>query len=98
MAFQVEIFGQTYALRSQADEEHVRQVAGLLDLKMREVASGSRSVSTLQIAVLAALDIASDFMQSEDEKNRLFSEVDARVDTMNRSIASLFPEFRASER
>jgi cell division protein ZapA len=92
MAFQVEIFGQSYALRSDADEEHVRQVAGIVDLKMREVASGTRSVSTLQIAVLAALDIASEFMHAEAEARRLVSEVETRVDSMSLRIASVAPE------
>ena len=92
MAFQVEIFGQTYALRSNADEDHVRQVAGFLDLRMREVASASRSVSTLQIAVLAALDIASEYMQAEAESKRVFVDIETRVDSMNRHIASNAPE------
>lgn len=88
MAFQVEIFGQTYALRSDADEDHVRSVADLVDSRMREVASGSRSVSTLQIAVLAALDIASECIRAEEEVRRLSSAVEGRVDAMARRIDS----------
>jgi cell division protein ZapA len=92
MAYQVEIFGQTYALRSDADEEHVKSVAGLVDSKMREVASGSRSVSTLQIAVLAALDLASECMRAEAEVRRLTLAVEGRVEAMARQIASTTPE------
>ena len=88
MAYQVEIFGQTYALRSDAEEAHVRSVAELVDAKMREVASGSRSVSTLQIAVLAALDIASACVKAEAEVKRLSSAVEGRADAMARRIAS----------
>jgi cell division protein ZapA len=88
MAFQVEIFGQMYALRSDADEAHVRCVAELVDSKMREVAAGSRSVSTLQIAVLAALDIASARLRAEEEVRRLSSAVDGRADAMARRIDS----------
>jgi cell division protein ZapA len=91
MAYEVEIFGQAYSLRTDAEEEHVRRVADLLDLKMREVASGTRSVSTLQIAVLAALDIASEYMHTEARAERLVAEVEARADAMARRIASASP-------
>ena len=91
MAYQVEIFGQSYSLRSDAEEEHVRRVADLVDLKMREVASGTRSVSTLHIAVLAALDIASEYMHTEARVERLAEEVEARAEAMARRIASASP-------
>ncbi len=96
MGFQVEIFGQTYSLRSEAEEEHVKQVADLVDSRMREVASGSRSTSVLQIAVLAALDIASEFVQKKAEADRRAVEVEARIDALARRIASLDPELYSS--
>lgn len=95
MATQVEIFGQSYALRSDADEQHVRKVADLVDSKMREVAAGARSVSTLQIAVLAALDIASDLVQCETVSRRLAEEVERRSEAMAQRIGDLVPEVAA---
>ncbi len=92
MVTQVEIFGQSYTLRADADEKHVRKVADLVDSKMREVAAGARSVSTLQIAVLAALDIASDLVQSETVSRQLAEEVERRSESMTRRIGSLVPE------
>ncbi len=92
MAYQVEIFGQTYVLRADADEEHVRKVADLVDSKMREVAGVTRSVSTLQIAVLAALDIASEFLQSQTTSDRFTTIVEARSDSIARRIADVVPE------
>lgn len=96
MGYQVEIFGQTYTLRADADEEHVRRVAEFVDLKMREVAAASRSVSTQQIAVLAALDIASEFLQGRAAAERLSTEVEARSADMVRRIADLMSEVRAA--
>lgn len=91
MALQVEIFGQTYALRSDADESHVREVADFVDSKMREVASGSKLVSTLQIAVLAALDIASECMKAKAEVERLTSAVEGRAEAMALRITAATP-------
>lgn len=95
MAYQVEIFGQTYSLRADADEDHVRKVAALVDQKMREIAANSRSVSTLQISVLAALDLASEFLQSQVATERFGTEVATRSEAMARRIADLVPEIGA---
>lgn len=92
MAVQVEIFGQTYSLRADADEAHVRKVADLVDLKMREVANGSHSVSTLQIAVLAAMDLASDMLQQRNGDARLREQVEQRSRAMLERIEQLTPQ------
>ena len=92
MRYDVEIFGQNYALRVDADEEHVRKVAELVDLKMREVAAASQSVSTLQIAVLAALDVASEFLQTQSASEQFTTVVEARSATMARRLDDLIPE------
>lgn len=92
MACEVEIFGQKYVLRSDADEEHVRMVADLVDGKMREVAGASRSVSTQQIAVLAALDLASEVIQGRNLVEQLGAEVAARSEQMTQRISHLVPE------
>jgi cell division protein ZapA len=92
MRYDVQIFGQIYALRADADEEHVKKVADLVDSKMREVAAGSQSVSTLQIAVLAALDIASEFLQSDTASERFTTMIEARSEAMAQRIDALIPE------
>ncbi|GAB4266019.1 MAG: hypothetical protein Kow0092_18710 [Deferrisomatales bacterium] len=94
MAYQVEIFGQVYSLRADADEDHVRKVAALVDEKMREVAANSRSVSTAQIAVLAALDLASEVLQSQAATERFGAEVASRSEAMARRISDLIQDAR----
>jgi len=91
MVHQVEIFGQTYSLRTDADAEHVRRVADLVDQKMREAAGASRSVSTLQIAVLAAMDLASELLHAEVTSSDWAAEVEERSDSMARLIDNLIP-------
>lgn len=55
---EVKIYGQTYSLRADIDESEVRRVAELVDSRMRQVANAAPSASALQVAVLAALDLA----------------------------------------
>ncbi len=92
MVHQVEIFGQTYALRADAEADHVTRVAELVDRKMREVASAARSVSTLQIAVMAAMDLASEFLLAEASSTEWATAVEARHDFLAQRIGNLIPE------
>jgi len=53
----VEIFDQAYNLRG-SDAEHILKLAEYVDSKMRAVAEQARTVDTVRVAVLAALNIA----------------------------------------
>ena len=59
----VSIYDQAYHLRGQ-NPDHIRQLAALVDSKMRAVASQGRTVDSLRVAVLAALNLADELSQS----------------------------------
>lgn len=54
----VEIFGQTYSIRGELDENYVHKLAKYVDEKMHAIAVGGATVDTQKVAVLAALAIA----------------------------------------
>ncbi len=58
----VQIYDQTYHLSGQ-DPEHIRALAALVDAKMRAVAAQGRTVDSLRVAVLAALNLADELSQ-----------------------------------
>src|SRR5918997_4719427 len=60
----VEIYNQTYNIRSDGDSEYVMGLAEFVDRRMREISSGTLTVDSLKVAILAALHIA-------DELHRL---------------------------
>ena len=59
----VEIYDQTYHLYGQ-DPDHIRDLAATVDAKMRAVASEGRTVDSLRVAVLAALNLADELSMS----------------------------------
>ena len=63
----VEIFGQDYAVRGGDDPGYVEQLASYVDEQMKEVSRTSGAVDSLRIAVLAALNIADERFQLQDE-------------------------------
>ena len=60
----VEIYNQTYNIRSDGDTEYISRLAEFVDSRMREISSGTLTVDSLKVAILAALHIA-------DELHRL---------------------------
>ena len=59
----VEIYDQTYHLSGQ-DADHIRSLAAQVDAKMRAVAAQGRTVDSLRVAVLAALNLADELSQT----------------------------------
>jgi cell division protein ZapA len=61
----VEIYDQTYHLSGE-DAEHIRRLAALVDSRMRAVAAQGRTVDSLRVAVLAALNLADELSQATE--------------------------------
>jgi cell division protein ZapA len=59
----VKIYDQTYHLSGQ-DPAHIRRLAELVDTRMRAVAAHGRTVDSLRVAVLAALNLADELVQA----------------------------------
>jgi len=59
----VQIYDQLYHL-SGHDTEHIRELAACVDAKMRAVASHGKTVDSLRVAVLAALNLADELSQA----------------------------------
>lgn len=67
----VNIFEQTYSLRSFKGEEHITQIAQLVDERMRKIAANTTSFELSRIAVLAALNIADELQALKSQYEEL---------------------------
>lgn len=61
-------------IRGEADSEYTQKLADYVDKKMREVSSKASSISSLNAAILAALNIANEFFELR-EKQRVESDL-----------------------
>lgn len=66
----VDIFGNDYILKADTDDRHIQKVADLVDQKMKEVSLSTNSKNTTNIAILAALNIADEYLKIKDEKDK----------------------------
>ena len=86
-SIEVEIFGHRYTLKSEFPEEQVKEVAEYVDGKMKEVAQGTKSVDSLHIAILTALNIAQDYLQARGNTEQLVRQIEEKTDHLEEFIA-----------
>ena len=59
----IEILGQPYKVRSNLDANYVAELAAYVDQKMQTASEQTAGADSLRIAVLAALNIADDYLK-----------------------------------
>src|SRR5947199_6079520 len=74
----VEIYNQTYNIRSDGDTEYIVQLAEFVDSRMREISSGTLTVDSLKVAILAALHIADELHRLKHLHEQADSQLAAR--------------------
>src|SRR2546428_12722546 len=74
----VEIYNQTYNIRSDGDTEYIIQLAEFVDSRMREISSGTLTVDSLKVAILAALHIADELHRLKHLDEQADSQLAAR--------------------
>lgn len=67
----VKIYGTEYPIKGDSELEYIKQVAEYVDQKMREVNKIAPEVSTLKVAILAALNIADELFKERINSDKL---------------------------
>ena len=81
----VEIYNQTYNIRSDGDNDYVVGLAEFVDRRMREISSGTLTVDSLKVAILAALHIADELHRLK----RLHEQADQQLATRSAECAEM---------
>jgi cell division protein ZapA len=81
----VEIYNQTYNIRSDGDTEYIIQLAEFVDSRMREISSGTLTVDSLKVAILAALHVADELHRLKN----LHEQADAQLATRSAECAEM---------
>src|SRR6266849_5504822 len=71
----VEIYDQTYTMRSDGNPDYIKKLAHYVDQRMREISSGTLTVDSRKVAILAALHIADELHQLQ----KIHDQADAQL-------------------
>lgn len=89
----VQIYHQKYALsNSEAQAEYIHKAAAYLNEKMyaAEVSAGSRA--PLDIAILAAMEIAAEILAARENKDTLIDQTDQQISRFTERLENQDPQ------
>ena len=88
----VNIYGEEYPIRSDGDVEYIREVAGYLDRRMRDIAETVPNKSPARIAILAALNITDELFRERRTGKDEISSVEKRANDIISMLDEKLPE------
>lgn len=91
-SIRVEIYNQTYSVRSDGDGEYIIRLAEFVDRRMRDIAQGTLTVDSLKVAILTALHIADELYRLK----ALHEQADAQLAARSAECAELLDKFLKS--
>lgn len=74
----VDIYDQQYTLVGEENPEHMRNVARLVDEKIREIGVRSSGLDTTRKAVLAAVNVMDDYVKLQEKYDSAIQELERK--------------------
>ena len=79
-SIRVVIYDQEYFMRGDLNQEYIQKLAQYLDAKMRSIAERTRTVDTLRVAMLAALNVVDEYHQLKARYEQVTQHMDQKVE------------------
>jgi cell division protein ZapA len=88
----VVIYDQEYFMRGDLNQEYIQKLALYLDTKMRSIAERTRTVDTVRVAMLAALNVADEYHQMKAKYEKSSQELDEKVEAYSEALDKFLKE------
>lgn len=83
---ELRINGHRLVVRSDEGEEYIRSVEDYLNTKIEEVKEKTKAVSTLDLALLAALNITGEIIKTKETLERLDKKSEELVELIDKRL------------
>ena len=88
---EIKVFNQSFKVKSDKSEGQIEEIADYVNKKIQEIQDSTKTVATINVAVLTALNIAYDYfsirdksegiaLNYEERAKRLLSKINATLD------------------
>lgn len=84
----VEIFGAVYHVRGEQDRDYLQNLAQIVDQKMREIGDHVPVIDTGKIAILAALNLADELVQCNQQQERERDDMMGKVEELTELLST----------
>ena len=89
---QVQIFGHSYTIRGEANQDYILEVAAYVDRKMREVTEKLPVASLSKVAILASLNIADELFKERNLREQRDQATSTRTAHLNAVLDDLLQD------
>ncbi len=81
--FNIKVLGQEFSVLSDSGDDHqVEHVVEYVNGKADEIAKTAKNATTLNLAILVALNIADEFFRLKGEKDQVFNQLENKSDKL----------------
>ena len=80
--FDIRILEQEISVLSDSGDEHVAEIVRHVNDKAEEIGNASGNISTLNVAILVALNIADEFFKFKREKENVYNQLESRTEKL----------------
>jgi cell division protein ZapA len=87
----VEIYGQRYSIRGEADEAYVKHLARFVDDHMRTLAQSMKTATLAKLAILTAINLSHQVFEAERRRQQGEADVEKRMASLMESIEEQMP-------
>ena len=89
---QVQIFGHSYTIRGEAEQQYILGVAAYVDQKMREITDKLPVASLSKVAILASLNIADELFKERAQRESQEQQLSSRAARLNAVLDGLLQD------
>lgn len=80
--FNIQILEQEISVLSDSGDEHVTKTVRYVNNKAKEIESASGNISSLNVAILVALNIADELFKFKKEKEDAYNQLESRTERL----------------
>ena len=80
--YHMNILGQDLSVMSDSGDDHVADVVQYVEAKVNQIRSASSNVAALNVAILAALNIADEYIKLVGTNRKLCDELGSRTENL----------------
>lgn len=95
MGVEVKILGKSFQVKSQYDEAFTTETAELVNSRMKELIGKAKNFSTETVAILAAMNIAGDYLRLLEAEKARKAQIKERLDLISEAVDEKVRQFDA---
>ncbi len=88
----VDILGEKYTIRGDADTGHIAEVARMVDTRMRDLKTQFRGISGYKLAVLTAINLADELLRERMDSGPVKEKTEEAIVEKTRQLITLLDE------